>query len=227
MTQPTIVRLPGSPLTDAIPQTTTQAAAKAATLTRSMSYAAQARARPFLKRQWSEDPSAVIQASSRRPQHLELSSPSATHAPFTSDKLSVTEFPRRKVPLLRRSISSSPLSPTYTPTWGPPTSTVTSNQDAGADPNCGAVDMRTRVRDSGSKSEGNSPLDGSNKPPIGGTSTEGALSLEISSDEEDSPKKTKENLDFESFHSGKLQINSAQRKGCSRGPIATAIFPSA
>ena len=109
--------------------------------------------------------------------------------------------------MLRRSISSAPLSPTYVPTWGPPTSTVTSNQDA-ADPNCGAVDMRTRVRDSGSRSEGNSPLDGSNKPPIGGTTcTEGAVALvalEISSDEEDSPMKPEENLDFESFHSGRF-----------------------
>ena len=106
--------------------------------------------------------------------------------------------------MLRRSISSSPLSPTYAPTWGPPTSTVTSNQDADADPNCGAVDMRTRVRDSGSRSEGNSPLDGSNKPPIGGTSTEGAVALEISSDEEDRPRKSDENPDFESFHSGEF-----------------------
>ena len=203
VTKPTMARLPGS-LTDILPLTTQ--AAKAATMTRSMSYAQGSRARPFLKRQWSEDPSAIMQASSRRPQHLELSSPSATHAPFSSGKLSVKEFPRRKVPMLRRSISSSPLSPTYAPTWGPPTSTVTSIQDAG-DPNCGAVDMRTRVRDSGSRSEGNSPLDDSNKPPIGDTSTEGAVALvalEISSDEEDCPKKPDENVDFESFHSGRF-----------------------
>ena len=199
VTKPAMARLPGS-LSDILPLTTQ--AAKAATLTRSMSYV-QSRARPFLKRQWSEDPSAIMQASSRRPQHLELSSPSATHAPFSSGKLSVKEFPRRKVPMLRRSISSSPLSPTYAPTWGPPTSTVTSNQDA-ADPNCGAVDMRTRVRDSGSRSEGNSPLDGSNKPPIGSTSAGGIVALEISSDEEDRPMKPEENLDFESFHSGRF-----------------------
>ena len=200
LTKPTMGRLPGF-LTDILPLTSQ--AAKAATMTRSVSYAQAGRARPFLKRQWSEDPSAM-QASSRRPQHLELSSlSSATHAPFTSGKLSVKEFPRRKVPVLRRSISSSPLSPTYAPTWGPPTSTVTSNQDAG-DPNYGAVDMRTRVRDSGSRSEGNSPLDGSNKPPIGSTSTGGIVALEISSDEEDRPMKPEENLDFESFHSGKF-----------------------
>ena len=202
--KPPLVRLPGSRM-EILPPTQ---AAKAATLPRSMSYA-QARTRPFLKRQWSEDPSA-IQAASRRPQHLELSSLFTTHAPpFTSGKLSVSEFPRRKIPMLRRSISSSPLSPTYAPTWGPPSATVTSSQDS-TDPNCGAVDMRTRIRDSGSRSEGNSPLDGSNKPPIGGassaTSTRGAVSLEISSDEEDRPKELKENPDLESFHAGRFEI---------------------
>ena len=165
---------------------------------------AQIRMRPFLKRQWSED--LPVRAASRQQQQIELSSPSTIHAnklPFTALK---TDLTKRKVPVLRRSISSSQVSLTHaalTPTT-PPALTPTTPPDGRES---GPVDRRTHIRDGSIKSEGNSPLDGSSKSPIGGTrvatTAAGGVAMEISPDEDAGTKHRKnESFTQKLFQSG-------------------------
>ena len=172
---------------------------KVETLPQAMSFA-QTRIRPFLKRQWSEDLS--ISAVSHKQQQIELSSPSTEHAyklPFTTFK---TDLTKREVPVLRRSISSSQDTLKHTAL----TSTALTRTTPPDGQESGPVDLRTRIRDGSTKSEGNSPLEGSNKPPIGSTrvatTTAGGVAMEMSSRDEDARAKRRRNE--KSFHPGKF-----------------------
>ena len=180
---------------------------KMETLPQTMSFA-QTRMHPFLKRQWSEDLS--VRGVSHQPHQIELSSPSTVHAnkvPFIAMKIDLT---KRKVPVLRRSISSSQVALIHTalahtaPTPTALTPTLPDGRESGP------VDMRTHTRDGRTKSEGNSPLEGSNKPPIGctrvATTATGGVAMEISSPDEDAGAERRKNESFtqKSFQSGKF-----------------------
>ena len=109
-----------------------------------------------------------------------MSSATSVHASRLPLAALKGDFTKRKVPVLRRSISSSPVSSTART----PTTTPTNGRNSG-----GVVDIRTRIRvDGTTRSEGNSPLDCSNKPPVGGTNvavtTPDGITLEISDDDE-------------------------------------------